>query len=67
MGKPEGKKSLARPAHSWKYNIKLYLQERGCVGMDWIYLAQDMDRWMVLASTVKKHRGPLNVGNFLTG
>jgi len=41
-------KILGRPRHRWEDNIKLYLQEAGCGGMDWIELAQDRDRWMVL-------------------
>jgi hypothetical protein len=40
VGKPEGKRSLGRPRHRWKDNIKMDLQEVGCEGMDWIELAQ---------------------------
>jgi hypothetical protein len=25
----------------WEDNIKIYLRERGCGGMDWIHMAQD--------------------------
>jgi hypothetical protein len=45
VGKPEGKRPLARPRRRWKDNIKMDLQEVGYVGMDWIELAQDGDRW----------------------
>jgi len=31
-------------------------QEVGCVGMDWIELAQDRDRWLALVNTVMNHR-----------
>jgi hypothetical protein len=34
------------------------LQEVGCVGMDWIELAQDRDRLWVLVTAVKKLRVP---------
>jgi len=29
MGKPEGKRPLGKPAHSWEDNIKMDLQEVG--------------------------------------
>jgi hypothetical protein len=44
VGKPGGKRPLERPRARWEDNIKMYLQEVGCVGMDWIELAQDRDR-----------------------
>jgi hypothetical protein len=50
--KPEGKRPLGRPRHSWEDNIKLDLQEVGCGGMDWIALAQDRDRWRALVNVV---------------
>ena len=54
VGKPEGKIPLGRPRGRWKNNIKINLQEvgRGCG--DWILLAQGMDRWQALVSTVMK-------------
>jgi len=44
VGKPEGKTPLGRPRRRWECNIKIDLQEVGCVGMDWIELAEDKDR-----------------------
>jgi hypothetical protein len=44
VGKPEGKRSLGRPRHRLEDNIKIYLQEVGFGGMDWIELAQGRDR-----------------------
>ena len=32
------------PRRRWEDNIKMDLQELGCVGMDWIELVQDRDR-----------------------
>jgi hypothetical protein len=34
VGKPEGKRTLGRPRHRWKDNIKMDLQEVRCGGMD---------------------------------
>jgi hypothetical protein len=44
VGKPEGKRALGRPRRRWEDIIKIDLQKMGCVGMDWIELAQDKDR-----------------------
>jgi hypothetical protein len=45
LGKPEGKRPLGRPRRRWKDNIMMDLQEAGCDGMNWIELAQEIDRW----------------------
>ena len=50
-GKPEGKRSLGRPRRRWE-DIMIDLQKVGCGGMDWIELAQDMDRWRALVNAV---------------
>jgi hypothetical protein len=52
VGKPEGKSPTGRPRRRWEDNIKMYLQEMGCRGMDWIELAQDRDRWRAHVSAV---------------
>jgi hypothetical protein len=39
-------------------NIKINLREIGWDGMDWIYLAQDRDKWRALANTVMNFRVP---------
>jgi len=58
MGKPEGKRLLGRPRRRWVDNIRMDLQEVGCVYMDWIELAQDRDRWRTLVSAVMNLRVP---------
>jgi hypothetical protein len=42
--KHEGKRPLGRPRRKWEDNIKMYLQEVGCVGMDCTELVHDRDR-----------------------
>jgi len=58
MGERRGKRPLGRPRHRWEDNIKMYLQEVGCGGMDWIGLAQDWDRWQALVNAVMNLRVP---------
>jgi hypothetical protein len=50
VGKPERKRPLGRPLYRWEDNIKIDLREIWG-GMDWINLAQDMDRWQALVNT----------------
>jgi len=58
VGKPEGKRPLGRPSRRWEDNIKMYLQEVGCGGIDWIKLAQDRNRWPALMNAVMNLRVP---------
>ena len=58
VGKPEGKRPMGRPKRRWAYNIKMDLQEVGCVYRDWIRLAQDRDSWRTLVSAVMSLRVP---------
>jgi len=57
-GETGGKESLGRPRRRWENNIKMYLQEVGCGGMDWIELAQDRERWRELMNAVMNLRVP---------
>jgi len=58
MGKLEGKRPLGRPRRRWMDNIGTDLQEVGCGYMDWIGLAQDIDRWRILVSAVMNLQVP---------
>ena len=58
VGKPEGKRPLGRPRRRWEDNIKMYLQEVGCGGMDWIDLGKDRDKWRALLTDVMNIRVP---------
>jgi len=58
VGKPEGKRPLGKPMRRWEDNIKKDHQETRCGGMDWIELAQDMDRWRALVKAVMNLRVP---------
>jgi hypothetical protein len=44
VGKPEGKRPLARPRRRWLDNVTIDLGEIGWDGMDWIDVAQDSDQ-----------------------
>jgi hypothetical protein len=65
LGRYEGKKALGRPGHKWDDNIKIYLQEVGWGGVDWINLAQDKGRWGDIVNAVMNLRAAPSAGNFL--
>ena len=58
VGKPEGKTPLGRPSRRWVDNIGMDLQKVGCGYVDWIWLAQDRDRWRRFVSAVMNLRVP---------
>jgi len=57
MGTPEGRRTLGRPRRRWQDIIKTDLQEVER-GMDWIYQAQDKDRWRAFVNAVMNLRVP---------
>jgi hypothetical protein len=56
VGKPEGKRPPGRPRRRWEDGIIMYLRETGLVGVDWIRLSQDRDRWRAVVSAVMNLR-----------
>jgi hypothetical protein len=58
VDKPEGRRLLGRPRRRWEDNIKMDLREVGFGDVDWIRLAQDMDRWRAVVNTVMNLRVP---------
>jgi hypothetical protein len=47
-----GKSPLGRPRRRWVDNIRMNFVEVAWVGVGWIGLAQDRDRWGALVNSV---------------
>ena len=56
VGKREGKRPRGRPMCRWEDNIKMELKEVVCEGMEWIDVAQDMDRLRALVNAAMNSR-----------
>jgi hypothetical protein len=67
VGKPEGKIPLGRPRRRWVDNIRMDLVEVGWGDVDWIGLAQEMNRWRALVNSVLNLRVPRNAGKLSSG
>jgi hypothetical protein len=52
------RRPLGRPRRRWEDNIRMDLGAVGFGDVDWIHLAQDMDRWQALVNTVMNLRVP---------
>ena len=51
VGKPEGKRTLARPRHRWQ-DIRSSRNRRG--SMDWFNLTQNRYKWQTVMNTAMK-------------
>jgi hypothetical protein len=58
VGRPEGRRPLGRSRRRWEDNIKMHPQDVGWVGMDWIELTQNRDRWLALVNAIMNLRVP---------
>jgi hypothetical protein len=58
IGKPQEKRTLGRPKHRWKYNIRMDLRKTEGEGVDWLHLAQDMDQWRAVVNMVMNLQVP---------
>jgi hypothetical protein len=65
VGRPDGKRALRRYWHRCEDNIKMDLHEVRWGGIDWIYLAQDRDRWHARVNTAKNFWVSAGLGEFL--
>jgi hypothetical protein len=54
----EGKRPLERRRRRWEDDFNMDLKDVGFGGMNWIYLAQDRDRWRVLVNAVMNLQVP---------
>jgi len=55
VGKSEGKRPLGRCRCRWE-DVRIDLRQIGWEGVDWIHLAQDMDQWRAVVSTIMNFR-----------
>jgi hypothetical protein len=67
VGKPEIRRLLGRPRRRRIDNIKMDLGERGCDGVNWMGLTQDIDKWSALVNAAINFRIPSNAGKLSRG
>ena len=58
IGKPTGKRPLARPRCRWENNIIMDLKEMYVITRNWVDLAQDRDYWRALLNVALNLRIP---------
>jgi hypothetical protein len=52
VGRPKGKSPIGSPRRRWEDGINMDLGEIVWVGVEWIHLAQDRDRWRAVVNAV---------------
>jgi hypothetical protein len=63
--KTKGKRPLGKPVHGLEGNLKTDLKEIRWEDMDWIYLAEDKDKWQALMNVTVELLVSYIAGNFL--
>ena len=53
-----GKRPLGRPKSIWKDNNRMVLKEMGIKARNWVYSAQDRNKWRPLVNAVLNLRFP---------
>jgi hypothetical protein len=56
MGKPEGRRPLARPRRRWEDGIRMDLREIDWGSVEWIQLVHDRERRRAVVNTVMNLR-----------
>jgi hypothetical protein len=56
VGKLEGKRPLGRSRRRWEDGFRIDLRDTGLVGVEWIQLVQDRDRWRTVVNTAMNLR-----------
>jgi hypothetical protein len=56
VGKHVKRDHLENPRPTWDNNNKMDLKETGCMGVDWVSLALDVDKWRALVSMTNNLR-----------
>ena len=63
-GNVKEREHLGNPGVEWRVILR-WIFRKWDVGMDWIELAQDRDRWRARVNAVMKFRVPYNTASFL--
>jgi hypothetical protein len=50
--KPERKRPFGKPGRRWEKNIKIDFKDICWEDVNWIHLAQDLDKWWAVVSTI---------------
>jgi hypothetical protein len=66
VGKLKRKRPLGKSRRRWVYNIRMHLGEIGWVGVDWICLVQDRDKWRAHVYAVMNAGVPGKLSSGLT-